>query len=132
MQGRPAYLRIAEELRGGIRDGSYPPGSKLPTMAVLSEVHDVSDIVVRQAIALLRGEGLVETRRGGGTVVRVRPPARRVAMDRYRVETGPLPAPATSFTHDQRIGWRDYRLERVYSRVRADAATGPSEPGQEA
>jgi GntR family transcriptional regulator len=122
VQGRPAYLRIAEELRGGIRDGSYPPGSKLPTMAVLSEVHEVSEIVVRQAIALLRGEGLVETRRGGGTVVRVFPPARRVAMDRYRLETRPLAAPATSFTHDQRIHWRDYRLDRTYSRVPADAA----------
>jgi GntR family transcriptional regulator len=95
---------------------------------VLSAVHGVSEIVIRQAIALLRGEGLVETRRGGGTIVRVRPPARRVAMDRYRVETGqgeagagsPTPEPATSFTHDQRISWQEYRLERAYSRVRAD------------
>ncbi|MCW2889115.1 MAG: GntR family transcriptional regulator [Streptosporangiaceae bacterium] len=127
MPDRPAYRRIAEELRERIRDGGHPPGSRLPTMAVLAATHGVSEIVIRQAIALLRGEGLVETRRGGGTIVRVRPPARRVAMDRYRVETGqqaagggsPPPAPATSFTHDQRITWQEYRLERVYTRVRA-------------
>jgi GntR family transcriptional regulator len=126
MPDRPAYHRIADELREGIRDGGYPPGSRLPTMSALAAAHGVSEIVIRQAIALLRGEGLVETRRGGGTIVRVRPPARRVAMDRYRVETGqepgsasPSPAPATSFTHDQRISWQEYRLERVYSRVRA-------------
>ncbi len=118
---RPAYIRIADELRNGIRDGTHPPGSRLPTIAVLSAAHGVSDIVVRQAIAVLRGEGLVETRRGGGTVVRIRPPVRRMAMERYRLETGPLLAPATSFTHDQRIGWSDYRLDRVYRRTRADA-----------
>lgn len=118
---RPAYLRIADELRNGIRDGSYPPGSRLPTIAVLSGTHHVSEIVVRQAIAVLRSEGLVETRRGGGTIVRIRPPVRRMAMERYRVETGPLTAPATSFTHDQRIGWSEYRLDRHYKRVRADA-----------
>lgn len=118
---KPAYIRIADELRKGIRDGFYPPGSRLPTIAVLSGTHGVSDIVVRQAISVLRGEGLVETRRGGGTVVRVRPTVRRMAMERYRVETGPLTAPATSFTHDQRIGWEDYRLDRLYRRVRADA-----------
>ena len=118
---KPAYIRIADELRQGIRDGTYPPGSRLPTLAALAGAHGVSDIVVRQAVAVLRAEGLVETRRGGGTVVRIRPPVRRMAMERYRVETGPRPAPATSFTHDQRIGWHEYRLDREYERVDADA-----------
>ena len=117
---RPAYLRIADGLRDGIRDGSYPPGSRLPTIATLSAMNHVSEIVVRQAVAVLRGEGLVETRRGGGTVVRVRPPVRRIAMTRYRVETGPMTTPATSFTHDQRITWNDYRLDRVYQKVKAN------------
>jgi GntR family transcriptional regulator len=89
-------------------------------MATLSVAHGVSEIVIRHAISVLRGEGLVETRRGGGTVVRVHPPIRRVAMERYRVETGPLVTPATAFTHDQRISWQEYRLDKVYSRVRAD------------
>lgn len=120
MEGTPAYLRIASELREGIRTGAYPPGTRLPTMATLSAIHGVSEIVVRQAISVLRGEGLVETRRGGGTVVRVHPPVRRVAMDRYKLEAGALPAPATSFTHDQRISWQEYRLDKAYSRVRAD------------
>ncbi|RAY13559.1 GntR family transcriptional regulator [Actinomadura craniellae] len=124
MSEGPAYLRIADELREGIRNGSHPPGSRLPTMAELCVTYQVSEIVVRQAMALLRGEGLVETRRGGGTVVRVRPPVRRVAMDRYRVETRPQPEPATSFTRDQRIGWSEYRLEKEYSRTTADAELG--------
>lgn len=64
MPDRPAYLRIADTLREGIRDGNLPPGTRLPTIAELCDAHGVSEIVVRQAIALLRGEGLVETRRG--------------------------------------------------------------------
>jgi GntR family transcriptional regulator len=121
VDGRPAYLRIADELREHIRAGGYPAGTRLPTMATLSATHGVSEIVIRQAISVLRGEGLVETRRGGGTVVRVHPPVRRVAMERYRVETQPLTVvPATSFTYDQQITWREYRLDKVYARVRAD------------
>ncbi|MFD0682863.1 GntR family transcriptional regulator [Actinomadura fibrosa] len=121
---RPAYLRIADTLREGIRDGSLPQGTRLPTMAELCAAHGVSEIVVRQAVALLRGEGLVETRRGGGTVVRVVPPARRVAMERYRGVTVPMAVPETTFTRDQRISWDEYRLDREYARVRADADLG--------
>ncbi|MBE1534606.1 GntR family transcriptional regulator [Actinomadura algeriensis] len=138
MPDRPAYLRIADTLREGIRDGSLPPGSRLPTMAQLRRAHGVSEIVVRQAVGLLRGEGLVETRRGGGTVVRIRPPARRVAMDRYRavVSAGPSAgtvdrtadeppaAPQTTFTRDQKIGWEEYRLDTEFTRVRADPELG--------
>lgn len=119
MQDPPAYLRIAAELREQIRRGDYPPGSRLPTLARLRQTHGVSEIVVRQAVALLRGEGLVETRRGGGTVVRVRPAVRRIAMSRYRNDA-PAAAPATSFTRDQRIDWNEYRLDADFARVRAD------------
>jgi GntR family transcriptional regulator len=120
VDGRPAYLRIADELREHIRAGGYPAGTRLPTMATLAAIHGVSEIVIRYAISVLRGEGLVETRRGGGTLVRVHPPVHRVAMERYRVETTPQPAPATSFTHDQQITWQEYRLDKAYTRVRAD------------
>ncbi|WP_030164656.1 GntR family transcriptional regulator [Spirillospora albida] len=124
MPDRPAYLRIADRLREGIRDGTLAPGTRLPTMAELCAAHGVSEIVVRQAVALLRGEGLVETRRGGGTVVRVVPPARRVAMDRYRGVAEARAAPETTFTRDQRITWQEYRLDREFTRVRADADLG--------
>jgi GntR family transcriptional regulator len=116
----PAYARIADELRESIRNGTYPPGARLPTISELSRAYDVSMIVIRNAFAMLRHEGLIETRRGAGTLVRAAPPVRRVAMDRYRAETSPGTTPATSFTHDQHISWQDYRLDRSYSRRRAD------------
>lgn len=119
MPERPAYLRIADTLRKGIRDGSLPPGTRLPTMAELRAAHEVSEIVIRQAIALLRQEGLIETRRGGGTIVKVAPPARRVAMDRYRAFTRPVAVPETTFTRDQRITWHEYRLDKEFDRTHA-------------
>lgn len=125
MASSPAYARIADELRERIRDGTYPPGGRLPTISELSRHHHVSNIVVRNAFSVLRTEGLIETRRGGGTIVRERPPVRRVAMDRYRVETERGPKPATSFTRDQSIAWHEYHLDRSYTRIRADDDLAP-------
>lgn len=116
----PAYLRIAEGLRANIRDGTYPPGTRLPTIGELSRANRVSEIVIRHAFALLRTEGLIESRRGGGTVVRAHSPARRIAIEHYRADTRPGPVPETSFTRDQGITWDDYRLDRTYDRRVAD------------
>ncbi len=134
MQEGPAYQRVAEELRHGVRSGTYPPGSRLPTIAELCRTHGVSEIVIRHAVALLRIEGMVDTRRGGGTVVRMRPPVRRRALERYRPETYAGADPATSFTEDHLIGWPEYRLTARYARVTADeelAAMFAVPPGTE-
>jgi GntR family transcriptional regulator len=129
VQERPAYLLVADELRRRIQSGEYPPGSRLPTFDELQRANGVSEIVIRNAVALLRHEGLVDTRRGGGTVVRRRPQVRRLGMDRYRSEGNPRAdrnlapgnGPVTSFTADHGIGWQDYRLSARYSTVAADA-----------
>ena len=86
MQERPAYLVVADELREQILAGRYAPGDRLPTMEELRRAYGVSEIVIRHAVSLLRLEGLVETRRGGGTVVRARPQVRRRAMERYAAD----------------------------------------------
>ncbi len=136
MQERPAYLQVADELRQQIQSGHYTPGARLPTMEELRRFYGVSEIVIRHAVSLLRHEGLVETRRGGGTVVRARPQVRRRAMERYVVDARQAreryAEPRTSFTQDHAIGWRDYRLTAQYSEVTADeelAALFGTEPG---
>jgi GntR family transcriptional regulator len=63
------YQRVADDLRGKIKDGTYPPGSKLPSRKVLCELHGVSSIVVNSAMRILRAEGWVETLNGVGTYV---------------------------------------------------------------
>lgn len=58
--------RIAAEIGREIAEGRIPPGQKLPTEHLLSQTFGVSRSVVREAIAHLRNEGLVETRQGVG------------------------------------------------------------------
>jgi len=131
VQERPAYLVVADELRQQIVSGHYAPGARLPTMEELRRAYGVSEIVIRHAVSLLRLEGLVETRRGGGTVVRTRPQVRRRAMERcaadarqaaerYATDTGQAIEPRTSFTEDDAIEWPDYQLTTRYSEVPAD------------
>lgn len=70
--GKPSgtlVVQVADILRKAIRAGQYEPGDKLPSEARLTEEHGVSRTVVREAIAALRSDGLVEPRRGAGVFV---------------------------------------------------------------
>lgn len=58
--------RIATEIGREISEGRIAPGQKLPTEHLLAKTFGVSRSVVREAIAQLRNEGLVETRQGVG------------------------------------------------------------------
>ena len=60
---------LVDTLGGRIRDGSLPPGEKLPTEAAIMEEFGVSRTVVREAISRLQAAGLVATRHGVGTFV---------------------------------------------------------------
>jgi GntR family transcriptional regulator len=68
--GLPLYRRIQSELRVQITRGRLPPGSRLQTEQELMAAYGVSRATVRQALAGLVAEGLVEIRRGLGTYVR--------------------------------------------------------------
>ncbi|MFH8801992.1 GntR family transcriptional regulator [Streptomyces sp. NPDC017936] len=62
---RPIYWRIAKELLGELRDGTIPPGERLPGERQLAEHFGVSRVTVRQALEVLRRDGLVATDRRG-------------------------------------------------------------------
>jgi DNA-binding GntR family transcriptional regulator len=71
--GRPGvrarYARIADELRAAIAGGRVRPGSRLPSERALAEEFDVSRATIVSAFHVLRGDGLIETRRGAGSWV---------------------------------------------------------------
>lgn len=52
-----------------IQRGDYAPAAQLPTEKVLAETFGVSRAVVREAIARLKADGLIETRQGSGAFV---------------------------------------------------------------
>lgn len=65
-RGEHLPARIAGQIGKEISEGRIAPGEKLPTEHLLSKTFGVSRSVVREAIAQLRNEGLVETRQGVG------------------------------------------------------------------
>lgn len=81
--GRPAYQRIADDLRAAIVSGGLRPGDKLPSERELAQRYGTANMTARQAIGILKAEGLVTTRQGRGSFVRPKPPLRRLSSDRY-------------------------------------------------
>jgi GntR family transcriptional regulator len=68
--GHPLYRQISDRLRSQILVGELDAGAKLPTERDLAERFDVRRETIRQALALLRSEGWLETRQGSGNYVR--------------------------------------------------------------
>ena len=72
-QGVPAHVRLASALRDTIASGGLLPGDLLPGDAALMDATGLARGTVRQAVATLRAEGLVQTRQGARTSVLQRP-----------------------------------------------------------
>jgi GntR family transcriptional regulator len=77
------YRELADQLRARIEQGEYAPESTLPKQEQLAQDFGVNVKTVRQAVAVLEAEGLVTPIRRRGTVVRGRPPMRRLGAERY-------------------------------------------------
>ncbi len=61
--------QVMARLSADIRGGRLAPGTRLPTEQALTNELGVSRTVVREAVAALRADGLVVTRRGSGAFV---------------------------------------------------------------
>ena len=70
MAEQPKYLVVADTLRREIAEGLFQDGQKLMTEETLRDRFGVIRQTVRQAIALLEDDGLVDRQRGSGTYVR--------------------------------------------------------------
>ena len=88
------YEQIAERLAADIRSGALAPGERLPSERELARTLEVSRASVREALAALQLQGVVETRKGAGTFVSARPPAAERAA--RRVARRPCSRPARS------------------------------------
>jgi GntR family transcriptional repressor for pyruvate dehydrogenase complex len=61
--------QVTARLREEITSGRFAPGDKLPSQALLSEQFEVSRSVLREAVAGLQADGLLEARQGAGVFV---------------------------------------------------------------
>lgn len=73
----PLYIQLAGLLRRRIEDGALAPAERLPTLEDLEREYQVARVTVRQAVEVLRKEGLVWSQQGKGTFVARRVPERR-------------------------------------------------------
>lgn len=78
----PKYAQIANDLRAAIEAGEYQPGDRLPGENALIAQYKTSRGTARDALAVLRDEGLTDTRRGAGVFVRNFKMLRRNAAER--------------------------------------------------
>jgi len=66
----PQYVKIANDMRDKIKDGTYGPGALLPSRNELAASYGVSAITARDALSLISHEGYARAIRGRGHIVR--------------------------------------------------------------
>lgn len=78
--------RVAEQLLDKIRADHLAPGARLPSEQAMARHFGVSRTVIREAIARLKVDGLLETRKGSGAFVRDPGPHRLTDSDDQATE----------------------------------------------
>ena len=63
------YIQVASVLRSRIQTGQWSAGEKISTLEELEREFEVARVTVRQAVDILREEGLLQARQGLGTFV---------------------------------------------------------------
>ncbi|MER6575289.1 winged helix-turn-helix domain-containing protein [Nonomuraea sp. NPDC001023] len=117
---RRPYLRIAEDIRRDIASGRYAMGEQLPVARELSERYGVAMMTIGNALAVLREEGLIETRQGAGSFV-------------IRTPEGEMPTPADEHSEEFRIlsdQLREIRQHMEKLTVRLDELDARTRPEQ--
>ncbi|MHA6759883.1 GntR family transcriptional regulator [Streptacidiphilus sp. PAMC 29251] len=82
------YKQVANEMRAAITSGAWAPGSQIPPEDQLSALYEVSRPTVRQAVASLRTEGLLDVHQGRGSFVRAHQGDSTVPMEQAITRTG--------------------------------------------
>jgi GntR family transcriptional regulator len=80
---RAVFRQIADHLRDAVSFGRLREGDQLPSETQLMGHYGVTRMTIRQALGILKAEGLVVAEHGRGVFVRRRPPVRRLGSDRF-------------------------------------------------
>ncbi len=65
----PLYYQVYEILKKRIKSGEFRPGNYLPSENRLAEYYGVSRLTIREALSELAKEGLIEKKKGKGSIV---------------------------------------------------------------
>lgn len=72
----PLYIQVASVMRRRIETKHWRPGEKISTLVELEREFEVARVTIRQAIDILREEGLLHSQQGRGTFVAETPISR--------------------------------------------------------
>jgi GntR family transcriptional regulator len=114
--GRIGYRELANRLRDAVLQGEYPEASTLPRQEDIADQYGVNVNTVREAVRLLEAEGLVTSVRRRGTVVRSRPPMKRLGAERYAKSKWKYGVVA--FMADREASGREWKPEDQVATVR--------------
>lgn len=109
----PIHRQISDGLAAAIERGDYPAGTRLPSEARLVHDFGVSRGTLRQALASLTRQGLIEAVPARGTFVRAASPAKAEA--RRRVVGVVVPSVAKPYVPELLAGVEDELHARGYS-----------------
>ncbi|TDC07667.1 GntR family transcriptional regulator [Nonomuraea longispora] len=90
---RPVHRQLADIIRADIAAGRLKPGQALPSETRLMQEYELGRVAVRQALGVLRSEGLVVTVKREGSYVRPQVPVERVAVEHAAEVTARMPSP---------------------------------------
>jgi len=126
----PIYAQVASLLKERISSGEWGPGDRLPNLEALQAEFGIARVTARQAIELLKDEGLVWGKQGKGTFVATTVPDQRwlrVGTDWASLmstlegttieilEKGYVRSPPAVAESDGRLAGRYRHLKRVHS-----------------
>ena len=135
---RPKRLpdEVANSITSAIEEGRLGAGDRLPTEAELSERFGVARTVVREAISLLRYDGVIESRRGVGAFIaeasrrtsfRISPACfekRKQIVQLLQLRTG-VQAGASALAATHRSNSEMDEIAGIFEQMRAADAEGP-------
>lgn len=135
---RPRRLpdEVAASVTSAIEGGQLKAGDRLPTEAALAERFGVARTVVREAISLLKYDGVVDTRRGVGAFVtdaskrsafRISPACfekRKQIVQLFQLRTG-VQAGASALAATARTAEQMAEIDAVFHEMRAADEKGP-------
>src|ERR1700733_10860785 len=77
---KPRHREVFDTLLGEIASGRFQPGDRLPTEAELAKTFSASRSTVARAMRELKGRGLLNRQRGGGTHIARPQESKRIAL----------------------------------------------------
>ena len=69
--GLPIYVQIVRHIKRGIGSGRVVDGDEVPSRRVLSALLGINPNTIQKAYAILEGEGLMESRAGAKSYMRL-------------------------------------------------------------